>query len=135
MWLRGIKRLLTPAVLLPLVLVSISAGGSSLFRCQLTGVVSAGPCCPDEGDGAAPPAQAELAPADCCTRETIAFARPLAEAPAARGEAVAIVVVAIAGDAPLISLPPPLASAPLATPDPGAIPRPPILLAKRSLLI
>jgi hypothetical protein len=127
-----IRRLLTLAALLPLVVLSSSGGGSSLFRCQLTGVVSAHSCCPEEASGDS--AQAVIAPADCCTRETNAFSRPVAEAPAARGEAVTVVIVAVAGGPALSALPPP-APARVFAAEPRVIPRPPILLAKRSLLI
>ena len=130
------RRLLALAALLPLVLLSVSGGGASLFRCQLTGAVSAGPCCPDEAAPAAdaPAAHATVAAVDCCERETVAFAHPPAEAPGASAHDVALVFSgALAQVAPSLAAPSPVNFVRSAPPD--VIPRPPLRIAKRSLLI
>jgi hypothetical protein len=135
MQLDGRRRLLALAVLLPLVLVCASGGRASWFRCQLTGVVSADPCCPDEaadGDAAAP--QPTVAAVDCCLRETVSFAHPPAEAAVAPAhEAGAVVTVAV-GSLDPAPLPPSLVNFVRAA-RPDIVPLPPLRLVKRSLLI
>jgi hypothetical protein len=136
MRLHAIRRALTFAVLLPLVLLSVSGGGASLFRCQLTGAVSAAPCCPDEAAPAAGGSglPATVAGVDCCQRETIAFVHPPAEAPSASGHDVSPVVsAAFVVGAPSLAAPSLVNFVRSAPPD--AIPRPPLRLVKRSLLI
>lgn len=123
------------AVLLPLVLMSVSGGQASWFRCQLTGAVSAHSCCPDEasaeGDAGATPAT--ITAIDCCRRETVSFAHPPAEAPLAPAhEGGAIVTVAGELD-PAPALPSLVNFVRGAQPD--IVPLAPLRLVKRSLLI
>lgn len=124
-------------VLLPLVLLSVSGGGASLFRCQLTGVVSADPCCPDQaasGDSGGGALPATVSALDCCQRETIAFAHPPAEAPSAAGRDASFVVsVALVDGTSLLATPSLVNFVRSAPPD--VIPRPPLRLVKRSLVI
>jgi hypothetical protein len=133
----GKRRLLALAALMPLLLVSVSGVGTSLFRCQLTGAVAADPCCPDEASP--PPADAHAAAAtvaatDCCLRETITFVHPPAEAPAAPAhDGSAIVVVAVTELAPTPALASLVNFVRAAQPD--LVPLPPLRLVKRSLLI
>ena len=130
------RRILALAALLPLVLLSVSGGGPSLFRCQLTGAILVDPCCPDDATpaGDAPAGPATVAAVDCCQRETIAFAHPPAEAPGPSAhEGSFVVSVAVEGVAPLLAAPSLVSFVRSAPPD--TIPRPPLRIAKRSLLI
>ena len=101
MQLDGRRRLLALAALLPLMLISASGGRASWFRCQLTGAVSADPCCPADaapaaGDTSARPAT--VAAVDCCLRETVSIARPPAEAPVAPAHEGGAIVSTAVGD-------------------------------------
>ncbi len=135
MRLRGMRGLFVLAALLPVVLMSVSGGGMSLFRCQLTGAVANDPCCPDEaspaGDGEAS-SVATVAATDCCLRETIAFARVPAEASAAPGHGALVAAVTV-GEAPSPAATLLVSFVRAARPD--IVPRPPLRLVKRSLLI
>ncbi len=137
MQLDGRRRLLALAVLLPLVLVCASGGRASWFRCQLTGAVSADPCCPDEAapaDGDAAATQSTVAAIDCCLRETVSFAHPPAEAPVAPAHEAGAVVTAAVGNLDPAPLPPSLVNFVRAA-RPDIVPLPPLRLVKRSLLI
>ncbi len=134
--LDGRRRLLALAVLLPLVLMSVSGGRASWFRCQLTGAVSADPCCPGEAaaQGDAGASLATIAATDCCLRETVSFAYPPAEAPLAPAhEGGATVTVAASDLDPAPALPPLVNFVRAAQPD--IVPLAPLRLVKRSLLI
>jgi hypothetical protein len=127
------RRLLALAVFLPLVLMSASGGRASWFRCQLTGAVSADPCCPDEAAPAGA-TQPTVGAIDCCLRETASFAHPPAEAAVAPAhEAGAVVTVAVSNLEPA-PLPPSLVNFVRAA-RPDIVPLPPLRLVKRSLLI
>ena len=140
----GIKRIFNLVALLPLVVLSVSGGGLSWFRCHITGITAPERCCPEEdlaavdadGSSPAPPASAadaKLASVECCTRETLSFARAPAEMPSRGGDYLVVPTIAVAIG---------LAASP-ATPDRGvalvtsasSFPRPPLILVKRSLLI
>jgi hypothetical protein len=137
----AIQRILNLVVLLPLVLLSVSGGGLSWFRCQQTGITAAEPCCPGEALAVAAvdrsllamPADAKLASVECCTREALSFVKPLAEMQSRGGDNLVVPTITVAVG---------LAASP-ATPDRDAplvtgassFPRPPLILAKRSLLI
>jgi hypothetical protein len=131
----GRRRLLALAALLPLVLMSVSGGRASWFRCQLTGAVSDHPCCPDEtsaeGDAGATPAT--VAGVDCCLRETVSFARPPAEAPLAPAHEDGAIAT-VAGELDPVPAPPSLVNFVRAA-QPDIVPLAPLRLVKRSLLI
>jgi hypothetical protein len=128
--------------LLPLLLMSVAGGRYSLFRCQLTGIVNAVGCCPDEASAEAADAasddqsssDATMAPAACCTRETVTLRSAPSKVPTTAPHDLGIPPGTLAQ-----VLPPSMAEAaarwlPRVADDRG-LPHTPILLVKRSLLI
>jgi hypothetical protein len=64
----AIRRLVSAALLLPLVTLSLATGGLWL-RCRLTGAVARACCCPSDGAQAvATPEPARASEQDCCDR-------------------------------------------------------------------
>jgi hypothetical protein len=129
-----VKRLIGLAALLPLLVFAASALRYNQFRCLLSGVVTADPCCPAAAGDDQPVAPASLAVADCCSHEAVVAARPPSELPsgAARPPVAPVVAVAL----PVV-LDPAAASVSAAARPASPPPRPksPLVLLKRSLLI
>lgn len=141
----NISRSIALAALAPLLIVAVSAGRFSQFRCLMTGLASESPCCPGlmaaaAHDGAERTAPSDvLAAEDCCSREDVEIARVPATAASTSASVPATAGSDDAG-VPATHLSPIVVT----VPAPGRVvahaaafqpPRPPLLLTKRSLLI
>jgi len=121
------------AALGPIALLLVFLPGEAYLRCRIDGSVRATCCC---GEAMAPANPGPVARAqDCCDRETTTAARPVVEAPGARGVELLPAGLTVAAVAP----------APLAAPVPRWVrvqpghgpPRgaPPVILLKQAFLI
>jgi hypothetical protein len=127
-------RLAGVAALLPLLLVAVSVGRYSQFRCVFTGAVSVEPCCPGE-ETASPvtePRPETLSAASCCTHETVEVAKVPSEGASPSHHEAGVPVGALAA---LLDAAPLSSGAGLPARRADAPARPPILLVKRTLLI
>jgi hypothetical protein len=127
-----IARVISLAVLLPLLALAVSGFGYDRFRCAFSGEVSdvSEPgCCPAED----PPAVPIVGAASCCDHESAQVVRPPAEIAGSR-----VAQVSAPG------LPVSCACLPVARPAPvsrlvrievNRLPHPPLLLLKQSFLI
>jgi hypothetical protein len=118
---------LSAAAVLPLLVLALSAPLNAM-RCRLTGQILTACCCPepdhDESTG--------ISAGDCCERTRLDAIRTPSEPPAGH---VPLAPIAWLRPLPAGSDAPTLA--PLARPRPrdGTVPRPPLILTKRSFLI
>ena len=121
---------LSAVAAIPLLVLAVSAPLTAM-RCRFTGFFVAACCCPEAGAG--PEAPVSVQAQDCCTLEQIQAARPPSEPPPS-GARLAVPIAAVAAIEPLDldSLAPDLS---FVHERDGTLPRPPLLLVKRSLLI
>jgi hypothetical protein len=124
-----VPRWLSAAAMLPLLVLALSAPLSAI-RCRFTGLVVATCCCPD-ADRAAPQDR-QLRAEDCCRLEQREAVRTASELPGpAPRLSMPVVMAPLALDLQALA---PRAPARVHQRD-GTLPRPPLVLAKRSFLI
>jgi hypothetical protein len=112
-------RILSAALLLPLILFSALSTSFDLWRCRADGVARSSCCCPikaAKSSNAQPERQLTISRARCCDREQHQIDRDPAEA--ARGQATRLSdLLAAAASAvpvsPLLLTPPPVISSPV----------------------
>jgi hypothetical protein len=127
------RRVLAFALLAPMLVLAVSAYGFVGLRCRMSGMMSFSTCCP-ESDPGQPPAQTSLSEQGCCDRIVVENIKP----PAGPGTTVGddlISACRLAAPSPVAVVPPPVQVASTFGPDPPPIPRPPLHLLKRALLI
>jgi hypothetical protein len=123
--LRQLRIALCAAAVLPLLVLAVAAPLNAL-RCRLTGQLLTACCCPEQERDQ----PTSVGAGDCCERAPVDAVRPPAEAPTE-----ALAAVPLVGARPLLAPPHPLLATTRPVPRDGAVPRPPLILAKRSFLI
>jgi hypothetical protein len=88
------NRILTAALLLPVILISLGFTGFALWRCQFDGVARTSCCCPADDSQAAAARGAEVSAASCCDVERYQAAPVPADLH--RGPSMVALVVAVA---------------------------------------
>jgi hypothetical protein len=125
--------LIAAALVAPLLALAVTASGFVGLRCRMTGMVSVDTCCP-EPDRSETPAQSSIGEPGCCERVVVANAKPTA-APAAPSTDGLLQVYRLALLPVVAVVAPPVGAAPKVDLEPPLIPKPPLRLLKRSLLI
>jgi hypothetical protein len=131
--MRWVHRSIAVALLAPLVVLAVTASGFVGLRCRMTGMVSLDTCCPEPERGEAP-AQSSISAPGCCERVVVTNAKPAA-APAAPSTDGILKVYRRALMPVLAVVSPPAGAQPAVALEPPLIPKPPLRLLKRSLLI
>jgi hypothetical protein len=127
------RRALAFALLAPMLVLAVSAYGFVGLRCRMTGMVSLSACCP-ESDQGQPPMQSSVGEPGCCDRIVVENVKPPASPATAVGDDV-LSACRFEVLSPVAVLPVPVRSSTAIVVDPPPIPRPPLHLLKRSLLI
>jgi hypothetical protein len=127
------RRALAFALLAPLLVLAVSAYGDIGLRCRMSGMVSFSTCCPESAPDQ-PPAQPSLSEQGCCDRIVVENVKPPAEPLPTGGDDVHS-ACRLDAPPPVAIAAPPRRSTRTFAPGPPLIPRPPLLLLKRSLLI
>jgi hypothetical protein len=127
------RRALAFALLAPMLVLAVSAYGFIGLRCRMSGMVSFSTCCP-ESDPGQPPVQTSLSEPGCCDRIVVENIKPPAGPVTTVGDDV-LSACRLDAPAPVAVVPRPVQSASAFVVDPPPIPRPPLHLLKRSLLI
>jgi hypothetical protein len=128
------RRALAFALLAPMLVLAVSAYGFVGLRCRMTGMVSLSTCCP-ESDPGQPPAQTSISEPGCCDTIVIENAKPPADTATPVGDDLLSAACRLAAPSPVAVVALPVRSATKYVVDPPPIPRPPLHLLKRSLLI
>jgi hypothetical protein len=127
------RRALAFALLAPMLVLAVSAYGFIGLRCRMSGMVSFSTCCP-ESDPDQQPVQTSLSEPGCCDRIVVENIKPPAGPVTTTGDDV-ISACRLDAPAPVAIIAPPVQAATAFVVDPPPIPRPPLHLLKRSLLI
>ena len=127
------RRALAFALLAPMLVLAVSAYGFIGLRCRMSGMVSLSTCCP-ESDPGQPPMQTSLSEQGCCDRIVVENIKPPAGPVTTVGDDV-ISACRLDAPPPVAIVMPPVQVATTFVVDPPPIPRPPLHLLKRSLLI
>jgi hypothetical protein len=131
--MRWAHRSIAAALVAPLLVLAVTAAGFVGLRCRMTGVVSLDTCCP-EPDRGETPAQSSIGVPGCCERIVVANAKPAAT-PVALATDGLLQVYRLALLPVVAALAPPVGPAPAVDLEPPLIPKLPLRLLKRSLLI
>jgi hypothetical protein len=127
------RRALAFALLAPMLVLAVSAYGFIGLRCRMSGMVSFSTCCP-ESDPGQPPVQSSLSEPGCCDRIVVENIKPPA-GPLASGADDVISACRMDTPSAVAVVTPPVQVPTAFVVDPPPIPRPPLHLLKRSLLI
>jgi hypothetical protein len=100
----------------------------------MTGMVSVDTCCPGGAEGQ-PPAESSIGEPGCCERFVVANAKPAASPPAVARDGLLLHSVRVAFLPSVSVLTAPDAGRAALRGDTARIPKPPLRLLKRSLLI
>ena len=130
--MKGVYRAIAGALLAPLLVLAVTASAFTGLRCRMTGMVSVDTCCPVASQD--PPLQSSVGEPGCCERFVVANAKPAASpsVPVADGVLVPPLVFAIA---PAALVPVPVDGRAAIAFSSARVPKPPLRLLKRSLLI
>jgi hypothetical protein len=131
--MRWVHRSIAVALLAPLVALAVTASGFVGLRCRMTGMVSLDTCCP-EPERAEALAQSSMSEPGCCERVVVANAKPTAT-PAAPSTDGILHLYRLAVLPVLAAVSPPTGAQPAVDLEPPLIPKPPLRLLKRSLLL
>jgi hypothetical protein len=132
--MRWLHRSIAAALLAPLVVLAVTASSFVGLRCRMTGMVSVDTCCP-EPDRGETPAQSSIGEPGCCERVVLANAKPTAAPAAPSTDGLLSQVYRLALLPVVAVLAPPVGAVPKVDLEPPLIPKPPLRLLKRSLLI
>jgi len=127
-------RSIAAALVAPLLALAVTASGFVGLRCRMTGMVSLDTCCP-ESDGGETPAQSSIGQPGCCDRVIAENAKPTAAPATSSTDGLLLQAYRLALLPVVAVLAPPVGAVAEVDLEPPLIPKPPLRLLKRSLLI